>query len=271
MTKKKILSLCMVAALATTAFVGGTLAYFTDVDSETNTFTYGNVDIDLNETFTQKSELMPGIDVNKDAWITNTGENDAWVWAEVLIPAALDDADTNSPDAPGAGNSLHMNYPGKFSVEYAQNTDANGKWYNQNLSQLWIMQYDDDAENCSYGYLGQEEIKDEEGNEVTYNKFIKFYTEKLAEKESTSIFMDKVYLDSKVEQGTNGLILVDGETEYKGPWNIIVRAYGMQADGFENTVDESTGKITEYGVVKAWKAYDGEYPATKEVDTTVEP
>ena len=48
--KKKILALCLVVALAVTAVVGGTLAYFTDTDKETNTFTVGNVDIDLLES-----------------------------------------------------------------------------------------------------------------------------------------------------------------------------------------------------------------------------
>ena len=48
--KKKILVLCLVVALAVTAVVGGTLAYFTDTDEETNTFTVGNVKIDLLES-----------------------------------------------------------------------------------------------------------------------------------------------------------------------------------------------------------------------------
>ena len=45
--KKKILVLCLVVALAATAIIGGTLAYFTDTDEETNTFTAGGVEIDL--------------------------------------------------------------------------------------------------------------------------------------------------------------------------------------------------------------------------------
>ena len=48
--KKKIIALCLVIALAATAVIGGTLAYFTDTDEETNTFTVGNVSIDLIES-----------------------------------------------------------------------------------------------------------------------------------------------------------------------------------------------------------------------------
>jgi len=47
--KKKILSLCLVVALAATAVIGGTLAYFTDTENETNVMTIGNVDITLHE------------------------------------------------------------------------------------------------------------------------------------------------------------------------------------------------------------------------------
>ena len=47
--KKKILALCLCVALAATAIVGASLAYFTDTDEATNTFAVGNVSIDLIE------------------------------------------------------------------------------------------------------------------------------------------------------------------------------------------------------------------------------
>ena len=46
--KKKLLSLCLVLALALTA-IGGTLAYFTDTDTKDNVFTVGGVKIQLIE------------------------------------------------------------------------------------------------------------------------------------------------------------------------------------------------------------------------------
>ena len=55
MSKRKILALasavCMVAILA----IGGTLAYFTDKDEATNTFTTGKVDITLNVEFDKEN------------------------------------------------------------------------------------------------------------------------------------------------------------------------------------------------------------------------
>ena len=48
--KKKLLAICLCVALAAVAVVGASLAYFTDTKSATNTFTVGNVKIDLIES-----------------------------------------------------------------------------------------------------------------------------------------------------------------------------------------------------------------------------
>lgn len=48
--KKKILALSLCVVMLAIAIVGGTLAYFTDTKSATNTFTVGNVKIDLIES-----------------------------------------------------------------------------------------------------------------------------------------------------------------------------------------------------------------------------
>ena len=48
--KKKITAICLCVALLAIAIVGATLAYFTDTKSATNTFTVGNVKIDLIES-----------------------------------------------------------------------------------------------------------------------------------------------------------------------------------------------------------------------------
>ena len=48
--KKKLTALCLCVALLAVAVVGASLAYFTDTKSATNTFTVGNVKIDLIES-----------------------------------------------------------------------------------------------------------------------------------------------------------------------------------------------------------------------------
>ena len=81
-----VLSLVLVVALT----IGGTLAYLTDRDSKANVFTVGDVRIELNEDFDQGATLIPGKEIEKDVSITNIGKNDAYVWVEIAVPAALD-------------------------------------------------------------------------------------------------------------------------------------------------------------------------------------
>ena len=66
--KKKITAICLCIALVAIAVVGASLAYFTDTADATNTFTVGNVKIDLIEQergenglqdFTQNKKLSP--------------------------------------------------------------------------------------------------------------------------------------------------------------------------------------------------------------------
>ena len=81
------LSLCMIAAIAVT----GTIAYFTDSDAQTNTFTVGNVDIDLSEPNWEKDgggedqgvDAYPGEPLPKDPTVTNIGSNPCFVRIKV--------------------------------------------------------------------------------------------------------------------------------------------------------------------------------------------
>lgn len=87
--KKKVLSLCLVAMLAITAVVGGTMAYFTDTDDATNEFTVGNVDIDLTEPnwdevgSKEAVDAYPGEPLAKDPTVTNIGKNPCFVRVSV--------------------------------------------------------------------------------------------------------------------------------------------------------------------------------------------
>ena len=88
--KKKILALCLVIALAVTAIGGATLAYFTDDDDNaTNTFTVGNVEIELTEPKWDANgsedapEVYPGEALAKDPTVKNIGANPCFVRVSV--------------------------------------------------------------------------------------------------------------------------------------------------------------------------------------------
>lgn len=97
--KKKILALCLVIALAVTAIGGATLAYFTDDDDKaTNTFTVGNVEIELTEPNWEGSgkedapEVYPGEALAKDPTVKNIGANPCFVRVSVTGLNCLGDA-----------------------------------------------------------------------------------------------------------------------------------------------------------------------------------
>ena len=48
--KKKVTAIALAVCILAVAVIGATMAYFTDTDSKTNTFTFGGVDIELTET-----------------------------------------------------------------------------------------------------------------------------------------------------------------------------------------------------------------------------
>lgn len=90
--RKKLVALSMAVLMLAVAVIGGTLAYFTDTtETKTNTFTVGNVDIDLTEPEWNKEEthnLMPGTVYAKDPTVTVSsakGSQPAWVFMEVSM------------------------------------------------------------------------------------------------------------------------------------------------------------------------------------------
>lgn len=86
----KIVAAVVSVGLVATIAVGATMAYLTDNKTKTNTFTIGNVTIDLQETFdqTKASNLAPGMTVEKKPKVVSTGVNPCWVRVRVTIPEA---------------------------------------------------------------------------------------------------------------------------------------------------------------------------------------
>lgn len=150
--KKKILALCLCAAMLSVVVIGGTLAYFTDTDDNTNVFTVGNVDIVLDEAPVEKNgdkweadkdadriqsntyELIyPGAVLPKDPTVHNVGKNDAYVRVKIsmengitILPTFLADdtySDTMYKEAFLAmiGGTLGENWT---IVDYTDGMDA---------------------------------------------------------------------------------------------------------------------------------------------------
>ena len=230
--KKKIVTSCLVVALLVVGIVGASLAYFTDKDEETNTFTVGKVKIDLVEDFDpDNAQLMPGKNINKDVWIENIGANDAYVWYEWYIPAALDSIDGST----GLNNIVHVNSLGSTWDKYRTNSKywADGQTEAVPLDQTW----DHDPEEelgitvGPQGYFGTVTI-----DGIDYHKYVALYHGKLAPGAKTTQAMTNVYMDKKVDQDETGYSIngVHIDYDFGQKVNIIVKAYAIQAEGFND-------------------------------------
>lgn len=260
---KKIIAIVLLVALVAAISIGATVAYLTDRDSEVNTFTIGDVEIDLNEEFEQGSTLIPGVDIEKKPTITNTGDNDAWVWLTWAIPAALD-VNTPGSDVGSINNVIHWNFraattEGYVTEEKVQKAIADGFLTDDTLTAESIL-----ANNMTWDLHNSIEagnnVFQQEIDGVLYNVYVHLYNKALAPGETTLPNIEKVYMDTNVDIAPNGdWYFVENGVATKLDWNtnedgapkIYVSAYAIQTDGFE-TVDEAYAAYT-----KQWTTTDG--------------
>lgn len=256
--KKKLTAVALVVCMLAIMLVGASLAYFTDTDEATNTFTAGGVKIDLIEQerdgqgglqqFTQNQVLMPIVGsaqgekdalgqpvaknyVDKIVTIENTGKSAAYIRAYFAIPSALDDGyETFNAGA----NTLHFNFGNKdgvstYGVQWEWKQD-NGKW---NYFETTI-------------------------DGVAYNVYFADYYQPLAANATTEQFISGLYLDKSFDQrdgvyyafneeiDLSGLMVQD-ELTIKCP----VKAVAVQAEGFDSVaaaVDAAFGaKFNPFG------------------------
>ena len=237
--KKKIVALCLCVALAVVAIGGATLAYFTDTDNETNTFTTGGVKIELIEqqrnadgtaleAFKNNKVLMPivgsaqgeqvtvgGVElptaenyVDKIMTIKNTGVSDAYVRIFVAVPTALQNGQT--PNAPRY-DVLHWNFNGDSCAE--------GEWTDEIV------------------VANPTEI-----DGVEYKIYSRTYTTALKANEATATpAYIGFYLDKTVDMNADGEYTVDWGTgpevidyDLSDGVEIPVFAQAIQADGFDS-------------------------------------
>ena len=237
--KKKIVALCLCVALAVVAIGGATLAYFTDTDEATNTFTAGGVKIALVEQqrsadhktlvpFEQNKKLMPIVGsaqgeqetvggvvlptaenyVDKIMTIENTGVSDAYVRIFVAVPTALQNGQT--PNAPRY-DVLHWNFNGDSCAE--------GQWTDEIV------------------VANPTEIKG-----VQYKIYSRTYTTALKANEATATpAYIGFYLDKTVDMNADGKYTVDWgngpeviDYDLSQGVEIPVFAQAIQADGFDS-------------------------------------
>jgi len=85
---KKMTAALVACALVGIPAVGGTIAYLTDGETVTNTFTVGKVQVDLTEPNKPKEDTprVPNEEMRKDPTLSNTGNNDSIFFVAFDIP-----------------------------------------------------------------------------------------------------------------------------------------------------------------------------------------
>lgn len=248
--KKKIMAIGLTVAVLAIAIVGMTLAYFTDEEPATNTFTIGNVEIGLNEQqrnddgtalvdFEQNKPLIPIVGsaqgdkddfglptaanyVDKVVTIENTGDNAAYIRAYFAIPSVLDDG---ADDFNAGHNILHFNFGNKVTEDGQVVTTYQNEWKWKNTDGSW--KYFETT-------IG----------EISYNVYYADYYEAVPSGVTTERFIDGVYLDSTVDvdydaQGNISALWHQGEIVDIGNLRLNniqcpVFAIACQAAGFES-------------------------------------
>ena len=239
--KKKILALCLVVALAATAVIGGTLAYFIDTDKADNVFTVGGVRIELVEQerngkgglqdFSDKKVLMPivgsaqdttkqetvngwtglptaGNWVDKIITVKNTGASEAYMKVFVAIPAELD----------------NINDAGKNVLHYNTTKQSNTNWTAEKL----------EAEGVTI-------------DGITYNVYSRICKDIIAPNDATATpAYIGFYLDKNVDMDAQGNYVINSKTIdilKKGTVTIPVFAQGIQAAGFKATETQTAAEV----------------------------
>lgn len=249
MKKKTILVAAIAVMLVAALVVGGTLAYFTDKDNATNTFTVGNVKIDLIEkqrkldengnktteldAFQQNQHLYPIVGsaqddkdtlgmpiaknyVDKMVTIENTGSEKAYIRAYFAIPSALD----NGYETFNAGlNVLHFNFGNKVENGVITSTEGNEwKWTHGNNK--W---------NYFETTIGG----------IKYNVYYADYYQALDAGATTEQLIQGVYLDKSFDMKADGTYAFGQKLTLDEGWdwnNVTcpVFAVAVQAEGFDS-------------------------------------
>lgn len=253
---KKTIAIVMLVVLVAAVSVLGTLAYLTDTKTTKNTFTLGNVQIDLIEQqkgenglekFEEDKVLVPGKSndgnaVSKIVTVENKGTQDAWVWVELKIPTYLV---SNVYPKDESKNALHWNSYGCFNVEY-------------NTGDYWKLAIKDGIVGEDHKVTDANMVAVEDGLWYDY-EFVSKDTEyvtirtkmknKLPAGKVSLPCLAQVYMDWRVvpnEDGTQLILPAGDPISVNASWEVIVNAYAIQADGFA-TVDEAIAGYANNG------------------------
>lgn len=236
--KKKNMKPILIAGAAVACLgIAGVSAYFTDAAKITNTFTVGKVEVTPDEPAWEPPEnIVPNQEFDKNPEVTNSGNNDAYVFVKVKIP--------------------------KAKVAYA---DQDGTKHNTEKSEavpLFRIAYND-SETPGFNNSKWAEVPGTAvDNETEYTRTFVYGTSSAAEaltpKAKTESLFDTIKFANVLE----------GQSIEGSKLDVDVTTYAIQTDYLGDGTNDGSGSTTT-DPAAIWKILEKQAPDVEDVTSSV--
>ena len=255
MTKKRFVAILLCMTLVALAAIGATFAYLTSTDSVTNTFTVGNVKIDLIESSLHR----------ENAGVANGATSDSDLWSDVEMLGSGNTSkykagDTFYTDAQIEANAAEYKcenvklLPGEsyHKMPYVKNTGSEDAYIrirvmipaDLDTAILNSSMYTSTAMNNKEFTMAYDNSGAVERNGVKYNVYTFTRIDRLAAGEMTYWNVwGTIHMDSDTTGEELAEFFGEGKAYANGVFPVLVEADGIQADGFADAT-------------AAWAAFD---------------
>lgn len=249
MKKKTILVAAIAVMLVAALVVGGTLAYFTDTKDAKNTFTVGNVSIELLESSLHR----------ENAGIANGATSDSELWSDVEKLGSNNTSPYKAGDTFYTDEQIKANAatykcdnvklaPGQsyHKMPYVVNTGKNAAYIrirvmfpaNLDTAILNSSMYTTTALNNKEFTMAYDSTGTVERDGVMYNVYTFTRIDPLAAGEMTYWNVwGTIHMDTDVTNEEIASLFGEGKPYADGTFPVLVEADAIQADGFANATD----------------------------------
>ena len=246
MTKKRFVAILLCMTLVALAAIGATFAYLTSTDSVTNTFTVGNVKIDLIESSLHR----------ENAGVANGATSTSELWSDVEMlgtgnTSKYKAGDTFYTDAQIEANAAEYKcenvklLPGEsyHKMPYVKNTGSEDAYIrirvmipaDLDTAILNSSMYTSTALNNKEFTMAYDNSGTVERNGVKYNVYTFTRVDPLAPGEMTYWNVwGTIHMDADVTNEEIASLFGEGKPYADGTFPVLVEADAIQADGFAN-------------------------------------
>ena len=257
MTKKRFVAILLCMTLVALAAIGATFAYLTSTDSVTNTFTVGNVKIDLIESSLHR----------ENAGVANGATSTSELWSDVEMlgtgnTSKYKAGDTFYTDAQIEANAAAYKcenvklLPGEsyHKMPYVKNTGSEDAYIrirvmipaDLDTAILNSSMYTSTALNNKEFTMAYDNSGAVERNSVKYNVYTFTRIDPLAAGEMTYWNVwGTIHMDSDTTGEELAEFFGEGKPYANGVFPVLVEADGIQSDGFADAA-------------AAWAAFDAQ-------------